>query len=219
MSWPAAEPAVSTPSARPRRAVNQRVATTAPSTSAVRPAPTPTMTPHSSVSCQTSAHPKRQREADADQDDRADHDASEAEAVDQARGEGRHQPVDQQPQRHGGGNVLGAPAELAFERQEQHAGQGHRAGGDEREGEDDRQHDPAVMESETRQAPRQPPGQHARSFPAGLWLRADRAARGTEMSADAELVNRSALPPLRRARSPPPGGRSRVPGDGSRADS
>jgi hypothetical protein len=53
MSCPAAAPAVSAPSARPRRSVNQRVATTAPSTSAVRPAPMPTITPHSSVSCQT----------------------------------------------------------------------------------------------------------------------------------------------------------------------
>ena len=41
------------PTTRPRRATNQRVATVAPSTSAVMPVPMPTTTPHSSTSCQT----------------------------------------------------------------------------------------------------------------------------------------------------------------------
>jgi hypothetical protein len=44
--------AVSRPTARPRRAENQRVATVAPSTSAVMPEPSPTTTPQNSSSCQ-----------------------------------------------------------------------------------------------------------------------------------------------------------------------
>ena len=44
--------AVSRPTARPRRAENQRVATVAPSTSAVMPEPSPTITPQNSSSCQ-----------------------------------------------------------------------------------------------------------------------------------------------------------------------
>ena len=41
------------PSTSPRRAVNQRVATIALSTSAVMPVPTPTTIPHSATSCQS----------------------------------------------------------------------------------------------------------------------------------------------------------------------
>ena len=50
---PVATLAVRMPTTRPRRAVNQRAATVAPSTSAVMPVPIPTTTPHSSISCQT----------------------------------------------------------------------------------------------------------------------------------------------------------------------
>ena len=46
--------AVINPTISPRRAVNHRVATVAPSTSAVMPVPTPTTTPQSSISCQSS---------------------------------------------------------------------------------------------------------------------------------------------------------------------
>ena len=51
---PVATLAVSMPTTRPRRAANQRVATVAPSTSAVMPVPIPITTPHSSINCQTS---------------------------------------------------------------------------------------------------------------------------------------------------------------------
>ena len=44
---------MSMPTTSPRRAENQRVATVAPSTSAVSPVPTPTTTPQSRMSCQT----------------------------------------------------------------------------------------------------------------------------------------------------------------------
>ena len=52
-SCPVAELAESSPTTRPRRWVNQRVATVAASTMAVRPEPTPTTTPHNSTSCHT----------------------------------------------------------------------------------------------------------------------------------------------------------------------
>ena len=51
-SWPVALLAVSRPSTRPRRSTNQRLATVAPSTIAVRPVPMPTTTPQSIRSCQ-----------------------------------------------------------------------------------------------------------------------------------------------------------------------
>jgi len=50
-SWPVAVAAVSAPSTRPRRWLNQRVATTAPRTLAVIPVPKPTTTPHRTISC------------------------------------------------------------------------------------------------------------------------------------------------------------------------
>ncbi len=52
-SWPVAELAVNTPMTRPRRAVNQRLATTAPSTSAVMPVPKPSTTPQRMNKCQS----------------------------------------------------------------------------------------------------------------------------------------------------------------------
>ncbi len=51
MSWPVAVLAASRPTTRPRRAVNQRLATMAPRTSAVRPVPAPSSTPQSRNSC------------------------------------------------------------------------------------------------------------------------------------------------------------------------
>ncbi len=50
-SWPVAELAVSMPTTSPRRATNQRLATTAPSTSAVMPVPRPSIRLHSTNSC------------------------------------------------------------------------------------------------------------------------------------------------------------------------
>ncbi len=41
------------PTTRPRRCENHRVATVAPSTTAVSPVPNPTTMPHSTTSCQT----------------------------------------------------------------------------------------------------------------------------------------------------------------------
>ncbi len=51
ISCPVAELAVSMPITRPRRCSNQRLATVAPSTSAVNPEPTPSTRPHSTTSC------------------------------------------------------------------------------------------------------------------------------------------------------------------------
>ena len=53
-SCPVAALAVSRPSTSPRRRSNQRVATTAPSTTAVRPVPNPSSSPHKATRCQTS---------------------------------------------------------------------------------------------------------------------------------------------------------------------
>ena len=53
ISWPDALEALKIPTARPRRAENQRVATSAPKTIAVSPVPKPTMTPQNSTSCQS----------------------------------------------------------------------------------------------------------------------------------------------------------------------
>src|SRR5476649_2269282 len=52
ISWPVAELAVSRPTTRPRCVSNQRLETTALSTSAVMPEPTPSITPHSTTNCQ-----------------------------------------------------------------------------------------------------------------------------------------------------------------------
>ncbi len=52
-SCPAAPAAENTPVTSPRRdSTNQRLATSAPSTRAIAPVPTPTATPHSTQSCQ-----------------------------------------------------------------------------------------------------------------------------------------------------------------------
>ncbi len=52
ISWPVAELAVSTPTTRPRWVSNQRVETTALSTSAVMPEPMPSMMPQNNTRCQ-----------------------------------------------------------------------------------------------------------------------------------------------------------------------
>ena len=52
--WPVATLEASRPTTRPRRAVNQRVATVALSTMAVQPLPMPTNTPQVSMSCHSS---------------------------------------------------------------------------------------------------------------------------------------------------------------------
>lgn len=51
-SWPLAVLADSSPITSPRSESNQRVATVAPSASAVIPVPPPTTTPHNSTNCQ-----------------------------------------------------------------------------------------------------------------------------------------------------------------------
>ena len=51
-SWPVANAAENTPVTSPRRATNQRLATIAPNTRAIAPAPTPTSRPQSAISCQ-----------------------------------------------------------------------------------------------------------------------------------------------------------------------
>jgi len=51
-SCPVAVLAVRTPITSPRRAVNQRFATAAPSTVAASPDPAPTTNPHSTTNCQ-----------------------------------------------------------------------------------------------------------------------------------------------------------------------
>jgi hypothetical protein len=51
-SWPVAVLAVSAPITRPRRALNQRVTTTAPRTRATMPVPMPTRRPQSTTRCQ-----------------------------------------------------------------------------------------------------------------------------------------------------------------------
>ncbi|MNW05236.1 hypothetical protein D3C71_2014540 [compost metagenome] len=53
-SWPVALLAVISPTTSPRRLSNQRVATVAPSTSAVMPVPTPSTTPQIATRCQSS---------------------------------------------------------------------------------------------------------------------------------------------------------------------
>ncbi|MNS75198.1 hypothetical protein D3C72_1087020 [compost metagenome] len=53
-SWPVAELAVRMPTTSPRRAVNQRLATTAASTSAVMPEPTPSISPQATNNCHNS---------------------------------------------------------------------------------------------------------------------------------------------------------------------
>jgi hypothetical protein len=53
ISWPVAALAVRMPTTSPRRALNQRAAMVAPSTSAVMPVPMPTATPHNRTSCQS----------------------------------------------------------------------------------------------------------------------------------------------------------------------
>ena len=51
-SWPAAVAEASRPTTMPSRALNHRMATVAASTLAVKPAPEPTMKPHSKTNCQ-----------------------------------------------------------------------------------------------------------------------------------------------------------------------
>ena len=53
ISWPVAALAVRIPMTSPRRDANQRLETTAPSTSAVMPLPSPSTTPHSTTRCQS----------------------------------------------------------------------------------------------------------------------------------------------------------------------
>ena len=53
-SWPVALLAESTPTSKPRLFTNQRLATVAANTSAVRPVAIPTMMPQSTIICQNS---------------------------------------------------------------------------------------------------------------------------------------------------------------------
>ena len=70
-SEPVAELAVRMPTTRPRRAVNQRLATVAPSTIAVMPVPMPTSSPqvsqscHSAVICVAKPSPTTMKQVDA----------------------------------------------------------------------------------------------------------------------------------------------------------
>ena len=84
---------------RPGRgaAENQRVATVAPSTSAVSPVPTPTTMPHSSDELPDLRHGQRARRARPRSSARAaaEHHAAQAEAVHERRRERAHQPEQQ----------------------------------------------------------------------------------------------------------------------------
>ena len=90
---------------------------------------------------------------------------------------------------------LGAPAELAFERQDQRAGQGHRAGGDHGQGENDRQRRPSCngARDATIAAPTLSASMHG-PFDGSSSRRP--AAPGTEMTAAAWACQPSIRGPL-----------------------
>ena len=113
-SCPVALLAVSRPTARPRRAENQRVATVAPSTSAVMPVPRPTTTPHDSTNCQTTPIkivPMMPATISATAKPTT---ARNAEAVDERGGEWAHQAEQRQAQRKRRRDVRVRPTEFAL---------------------------------------------------------------------------------------------------------
>ena len=91
------------------------------------------------------AHRQREQQAAGNQEQSAQDDALQAVTLDQRRRERRHQAEQQDAQGERAGDLFGVPAEFTAERQDQRAGQAHRAGGDEA---DEKRHGddrPAVM--------------------------------------------------------------------------
>jgi hypothetical protein len=122
-SCPVALPAVSTPTTRPRRRTNHWSATVAANTSAIEPVPSPIMRPQVSTSIQGTvatmlrAAPAATRSAQVVT-------ARIPNRGHEGRRERRHQAVEEQVDRDGGGELGARPAELGFERQHEHARRG-----------------------------------------------------------------------------------------------
>ena len=98
-SWPVAEPAVSTPLTRPRRATNHRLVMVATSAIDIDPVPTPTRTPQSITSCQASVMNTVSPLPAATRVSAIGHHPAYAEAVHQRGGERREQPEQHQVDR------------------------------------------------------------------------------------------------------------------------
>ena len=147
-SCPAAPAAEKTPVTRPRwLSANHRLATTAPSTSAIAPVPMPTASPQSSHSCQACGHHQRQAAAHRDEHERGGHHAADAEALHQRGREGCGQPVDHQVGGHGARRRRARPAELGLQRLEQRAGRGPEPGSGDQGSEHDRGHPPGAVDA------------------------------------------------------------------------
>ena len=163
-SWPDALEALRIPTARPRRAVNQRAATSAPEhhggqagAKADNDAPEKHKLPKL-------GHHKRADEPDLDQRQGDQHHALEAVFVDQRSRERRHQAEEHDPKRERDRYLLGAPAEFLGQRHYQRAGDAHAAGGGQGEEKNDCDDRPAVVDAGARKPPRQGLSEHAGSL-------------------------------------------------------
>jgi hypothetical protein len=91
-------------------------------------------------------HGEGQQEPTCHQPQRDERHPAQAEAVDQGGRERRHQPEQQQAQRQGGRDLGRGPAELALQRQQQHARRADRTGRDQHGQEGGAGDDPAIVD-------------------------------------------------------------------------
>jgi len=91
-------------------------------------------------------HGKRREQAARDQYRRADHHAAKPKAVHESGGKRAEQSEQQEAQRQRRGDLRIVPAELAFQRNDQHAGRAHGASRHQHGQEGDANDDPAVMD-------------------------------------------------------------------------
>ena len=91
-------------------------------------------------------HEQRADEPDADGDQREDDDLADAEIIHESGGEGSHQAEQQEANGKRRGDGRGAPAELVFQRLDEHAGGAHGSGGDQHGQECGADDDPSIVD-------------------------------------------------------------------------
>ena len=141
-------PSLPTKDRPPGRAarVNQRVATVAASTMAVSPVPMPTTRPQSTMSCHTCVMASDASSPPAISTAAQIMTRRKPEAVHERRRERAEQSEQQEAQRQRRRDLRIVPAELALQRNDQHARRAHGAGRHQHGQEGDADHDPAVVD-------------------------------------------------------------------------
>ena len=141
-SWPAVEPAVAVPTARPRFLSKVRLTMVETAWVAAMPKPSPANPPKATRNSQGMLHEAGERHADGDRDTAAEQQHPRAEAVDQIAGDGRHDRHGHQRQRTAAGDEGAAPAEIMLQIGHGEPQQRARGEGDAEHGKADADHRP-----------------------------------------------------------------------------